>query len=128
YKFVNRPYAERFGLTPEDCIGKRVPEVVGEEAYRSFGQHVEAVLRGEPVEFEVEIPYAVIGKRFMHCSYAPEFDANGKVVGFVAAITDIRARKQAGEEPIATTPKFKAGINPASLLPVMSGPRRQFPE
>jgi PAS domain S-box-containing protein len=100
YKFVNKPYAERFGLTPEDCIGKRVPEVVGEEAYRSFGQHVEAALRGEPVEFEVEIPYEGIGKHFMHCSYAPELDADGKVVGFVAAITDISARKQA-EEKIA---------------------------
>src|SRR5262249_52404094 len=79
YKFVNKAYAERLGLTPEDCIGKRVPEVVGEEAYRSFDQHVEAALRGEPVEFEVEIPYEVIGKHFMHCSYAPEFDADGKV-------------------------------------------------
>jgi PAS domain S-box-containing protein len=100
FKFVNKAYAGRFGLTPEDCIGKTIPEVIGVEAYRSFSQHVEAVLRGEPVEFEVEIPYAVIGKHFMHCSYAPEFDAGGKVIGFVAAITDISARKQA-EEKIA---------------------------
>ena len=71
------------------------------------------MLRGEPVEFEVEIPYAAIGKRFMHCSYAPEFDANGKVVGFVAAITDISARKQAEEKLIATT----ARLNPYSTSP-----------
>jgi PAS domain S-box-containing protein len=100
FKFVNKAYAGRFGLTPVDCIGKPIPEVVGEEAYRSFSQYIEAVLRGEPVEFEVEIPYEAIGKRFMHCSYAPEFDANGNVDGFVAAITDISARKHA-EEKIA---------------------------
>ncbi|HKC89429.1 MAG TPA: PAS domain S-box protein, partial [Blastocatellia bacterium] len=116
YKFVNKPYAERLGLTPEDCIGKRVPEVVGEEAYRSFRQHVEAALRGEPVEFEVEIPYTVIGKRFMHCSYAPEFDANGKVVGFVAAITDISARKQADEKLIAATAKFESVFNQSGIF------------
>ncbi len=116
FKFVNKAYAGRFGLTPEDCIGKRVPEVVGEEAYRSFSQHVESVLRGEPVEFEVEIPYAVIGKRFMHCSYAPEFDANGKVVGFVAAITDISARKQAEEKLIATTAKFESVFNQSGIF------------
>ena len=98
FKFVNKAYAERFGLTPEDCICKTIPEVVGEETYRSFSRHVEAVLRGNPVEFEVEIPHAAIGKQFMHCSYAPEFDAHGKVVGFVAAITDITERKRTEEE------------------------------
>src|SRR5262245_41160344 len=116
FKFVNKAYAERFGLRPEDCIGKRIPEVVGEEAYRSFGQHVEAALRGEPVKFEIEIPYEVIGKRFMHCSYAPEFDANGKVVGFVAAITDISARKQAEEKLIATTAKFESVFNQSGIF------------
>jgi PAS domain S-box-containing protein len=116
YKFVNKPYAERLGLTPEDCIGKLVPEVVGEEAYRSFGRHVEAALRGEPVEFEVEIPYEVIGKHFMHCSYAPEFDADGKVVGFVAAITDISARKQAEEKLIAATAKFESVFNQSGIF------------
>ncbi|HKC88507.1 MAG TPA: PAS domain S-box protein, partial [Blastocatellia bacterium] len=116
YKFVNKPYAERFGLTPEDCIGKRVPEVVGEEAYRSFSRHVEAALRGEPVEFEVEIPYEAIGKHFMHCSYAPEFDADVKVVGFVAAITDISARKQAEEKLIATTAKFESVFNQSGIF------------
>jgi PAS domain S-box-containing protein len=94
FKFVNKAYAERFGLTPEDCVGKRIPEVVGVEAYESFRQYVEVVLRGEPVEFEVEIPYAGIGKHFMHCSYAPEFGESGEVVGLVAVITDVSERKR----------------------------------
>ena len=54
FKFVNKPYAERFGLTPEDCIGKRFSEVVGEEAYESLRQYIEVALSGEPVDFEVE--------------------------------------------------------------------------
>ena len=98
FKFVNKPYAERFGLTPEDCIGKRFSEVVGAEAYESLRQYIEVALSGEPVDFEVEVPYAAIGRRFMHSSYAPEFDANGKVVGFVAAITDVSERKKTEEE------------------------------
>ena len=116
FKFVNKAYAGRFGLTPEDCIGKPIPEVVGQEAYRSFSRYVEAALRGEAVEFEVEIPYEVIGRRFMHCSYAPEFDANGKVVGFVAAITDISARKHAEEKLIATTAKFESVFNQSGIF------------
>jgi len=115
FKFVNKPYAERFGLTPESCIGKRFPEVVGAEAYESLRHYIEVALSGEPVDFEIEIPYSAIGRRFMHSSYAPEFDANGKVVGFVAAITDISERKKAEHNLIATTAKFESVFNQSGI-------------
>ena len=38
FKFVNNAYAERFGLQPADCIGKRIPEIVGEKGYATFRQ------------------------------------------------------------------------------------------
>jgi PAS domain S-box-containing protein len=95
YKFVNKSYAERFGLTPKDVIGKRIPEVVGEQAYASFRDYVEAALAGRAVEFEVEIPYEKIGRHVMHCAYAPEFDGSGQVQGLVAVINDVTLRKRA---------------------------------
>jgi PAS domain S-box-containing protein len=97
YKFVNRRYAERFGIKREDIIGKRIPEVVGEEAYSSFKQYVDAVLRGEYIEFETEIPYQSIGKHYMRVAYSPEFNENGEISGFVAVIIDISDRKRAEE-------------------------------
>jgi PAS domain S-box-containing protein len=115
FKFVNKPYAERFGLTPENCIGKRFPEVVGAEAYEILRHYIEVALSGEPVDFEIEVPYAAIGRRFMHSSYAPEFDADGKVVGFVAAITDISERKKAEQNLIATTAKFESVFNQSGI-------------
>jgi PAS domain S-box-containing protein len=115
FKFVNKPYAERLGLAPENCIGKRLPEVVGAEAYEILRQHIEVALSGEPVEFEVEVPYAPIGRRFIHSSYAPEFDADGKVVGFVAAITDITERKKAEQKLIAATAKFESVFNQSGI-------------
>jgi PAS domain S-box-containing protein len=96
YLFVNKTYAARFGLKPQDCIGKHISEVVGEAAYQSFRQHVETVLQGIPVQFETEIPYPS-GNRFMHASYVPDFDSEGKVRAFVAAITDVTELKRAGE-------------------------------
>jgi len=96
YLFVNRAYAARFGLKPEDCVGKHISEVVGEAAYQTFRHNVETVLRGIPVQFETEIPYPA-GNRFMHASYVPDFDSEGKVRAFVAAITDITELKRAGE-------------------------------
>lgn len=97
FLFVNKPYAERFGLTPEDCIGKPIAEVIGDDAYESLRKYIDIVLSGERIDFGLEIRYSKIGTRFMHCSYAPEFDTEGKVVGWVTAIIDITERKRAEE-------------------------------
>ena len=96
-KFTNKAYGDKFGLKPEDCIGKTVSEVVGEDAYRILLPYLETTFRGTPVEFETELSYSTIGTHFVHCSYAPEFDVNGKVIGLVAAITDITERKRVEE-------------------------------
>jgi PAS domain S-box-containing protein len=98
YKFVNKAYAERFGTSREDIIGRRIPEVVGEEAYASFEQHVDAVLKGQRVEFETKIAYKDNGVRYVHAAYVPEFGEQGEVRGLVAVITDITERKRAEEE------------------------------
>jgi PAS domain S-box-containing protein len=98
YKFVNKGYAQRFGTSREDIIGKRIPEVVGEEAYANFKEYVDAVLSGQRVEFETEIPYKDIGPRYMHAAYVPEFGEQGEVRGLVAVISDITEHKRAEEE------------------------------
>ncbi|HLJ86083.1 MAG TPA: ATP-binding protein [Candidatus Angelobacter sp.] len=115
FKFVNRAYANRFGLRPEDCIGKRIPEIVGSKAFLMFEEYVHQALQGLAVSFEVEIPYASIGKHFMHVSYMPEKDSSGDVIGFVAAITDISRRKQAEEALRRQTQQFETLLNEAPL-------------
>ncbi len=95
FRFVNRTYAERFGLTPDDIAGKTISEVVGRAAYETIRPYVERALRGEIVDYEVEIPYERIGRRFMRAGYVPERDAQGKVTGWVAAISDITDQKRA---------------------------------
>jgi PAS domain S-box-containing protein len=97
FKFVNDAHAKRLGTKPADCIGKRIVDVIGTDAYPSVEAQIKRVLAGSPAEFETMIPYKSIGERFMHCSYAPERDDAGNVIGFVAAVTDITDRKRAVE-------------------------------
>jgi PAS domain S-box-containing protein len=94
YRFVNRGYAERVGLSRDDVVGKRIPEVLGEDAYASVRAYVERVLSGEPVEFEVEVPYQTLGRRWVHGAYVPEHDGAGAVRGHIAVVTDVTARKR----------------------------------
>jgi two-component system CheB/CheR fusion protein len=99
YLFVNKAYAERLGLRPEDCVGKHIRDVAGERAYQSIRHYMDEALAGRVVEFETEIPYAgKLGQRWMHCIYAPVRDADGMVRSFVAAVTDITERKAAERE------------------------------
>src|SRR5262249_55200229 len=89
YKFVNKPYAERFGLLPEDIVGRTIRDVLGEEVYAGIKPYVDAALRGERVEFEMKAPFPKIGTKYIWVTYEPEFDEVGQVNGLVATILDI---------------------------------------
>lgn len=95
FKFVNHAYAARYGLAPDEIVGKTIEEVAGRTAYDSFKHHVEAVLKGERREWEDLIPYEQLGSRWIHASYVPETTAAGEVAGFVAVIQDVTSRKEA---------------------------------
>jgi len=97
FRFVNRPYAERLGLLPEDIVGRSLADVLGKHASEAIDPYIRRVLDGEPVEFETEIPYDRIGRRFMRVAHMPEKDGSGNVTGWVSAISDITDRKQTEE-------------------------------
>ena len=94
FRFVNRAYAERFKLNPADLVGRHVWEVLGPDAYETLRPYMDRVLTGETVEYEVDIDYPVLGRRYMRCRYGPEKDATGKVTGFVAVVADETERRK----------------------------------
>ena len=77
YTFVNRPYADRFGLSPQQIVGKTIAEIVGAPAWETLRPHLDAALAGRRVEFEVVVDYNRIGRRVMSCTYSPDLDGNG---------------------------------------------------
>jgi PAS domain S-box-containing protein len=100
YLFVSEACARMLGHRPEELIGKKIAEVIGESAFQTILPHVNAVLAGQRVEYEAEVPYKDIGPRFVHVTYAPDEDGSGHVRGWVASIIDITEKRQA-EQRIA---------------------------
>jgi PAS domain S-box-containing protein len=99
-RFANRAYERWFGVSPEALIGKHISELLG-PLYPLNLPHLEAVLRGEPQEFEREIPDPAGGEpRFCLVHYIPHV-VEGAVQGLfvlVSDVSDLQKAKVALEE------------------------------
>ena len=96
YLFVNRAYSARFGRAPEDLVGCTIESIVGRAAYESLRPYVERVLSGEPVAFEIDVPYKDLGVRTMRCEYVPtQQPTEEHPSSFVASILDVTDQRRA---------------------------------
>lgn len=114
YDFVSDAYAKMLGRTPDEIVGKRIAEIMGDEGLKTILPHVEKVLAGESVEYESGVHFHGIGVRSLHVVYTPDKDEQGNVRGWIASILDITDRKQAEEvlrEALRAKDRFIAHIS-----------------
>lgn len=97
YGFANSAYADWFGGTRSEIIGKPVKEVIGEEAFQTILPYLKSAFSGLSVTFEQEMPYTDHASRFVHTTFVPH-TRNGIVHGLYTAVTDITDRKRAEEQ------------------------------
>lgn len=93
YRFISQAYAEMLGRRREDVVGRHVVEILGEKSFNTVRPYIEAVLRGESVEFEREFEVPGSETRFLYTAYRPETDMAGNVDGWLASLHDITERK-----------------------------------
>jgi len=115
YLSANPAYGRLVGLPVEQIVGTPIIDVLGEAAFEGIRPHVERVLGGERVEYEVELPVA--GERkWIHAVYSPDRDASGTVAGWVASVVDITARKRIEDELRAANAFLDAIIENIPLM------------
>ena len=93
--YHNRTYREVLGLTREQIEGRRSYEVVGADVYAQSQAYVERALAGETVAFERVHSLANGEVRHLACSYTPDLDGEGNVIGLYGMHLDITERKRA---------------------------------
>jgi two-component system CheB/CheR fusion protein len=95
YEFVNRQFAETFGLKAEELIGKTDVNIFPARIADDFrSKELDAVRRKKAVEAEDEI-VLVDGEHALLSIRFPLLDADGIAYGICTQSTDITARKRA---------------------------------
>jgi PAS domain S-box-containing protein len=95
YRYVSAAYARMARRTPEELAGRPMVEVLGEEGLASIRPYIEAVLRGETVEYEREVNFVAVGPRRLQAMYVPDRDGRGEIIGWIANIIDVTEGRQA---------------------------------
>jgi PAS domain S-box-containing protein len=94
YAWLNPRFAEWIGRSPRELVGQPIRDVVGPAAFAALQPYFERVLAGERVEYEEEIDYKHLGRRWVHASYVPTRDRQGAVDGWVAVVIDVTDKKR----------------------------------
>ncbi|MBV6474561.1 MAG: Adaptive-response sensory-kinase SasA [Rhodocyclaceae bacterium] len=98
-RFANRRYAEFFGFTTQNIIGKHVSDILGEPGAQAIRPKLEAVLSGETVHYRATRRSAADGEEHaLDISFVPERDDAGNVAGFYALKLDVTAEVRAQQE------------------------------
>ena len=89
YRFVNKAYLDRFNLNEEDIIGKKLYEIIGNDAYEKAKFHLDKVFKGEFVHYNEFFRYSDDFKAYMQGTLIPEIDQQGNVEGYYAVLSDV---------------------------------------
>jgi PAS domain S-box-containing protein len=119
---ANSAYARLAGLPMDQVMGRRLVDVIGEDAWETVRPYVERVLRGERVEFEALLSYPAAGSRELHVVYTPERDGHEEVVGWVASVSDITEFKRVEKQLQDVEKIAAAGQLAASLAHEINNP------
>jgi diguanylate cyclase (GGDEF)-like protein/PAS domain S-box-containing protein len=96
-RFANKAFAEFFGFTVKNILGKHVREVVGEDGYREMEGNLVQVLQGHPVTYQRThtLQNGEIGH--LEINLLPQIGDQGQTLGCFAVTTDITEHKLAEE-------------------------------
>ena len=107
YQFVNRGYAEWFGLGKTAIVGHTIESVFDADTYAEIVKHLATVRRGKRVSYEYSRKDAQGKTVFARSVVVPEFAADNTVVGYFVLSIDITEQK-ASEAALVQAQKMEA--------------------
>jgi diguanylate cyclase (GGDEF)-like protein/PAS domain S-box-containing protein len=90
-RYANQPPRRWLGLSPESLAGRAVGELLDEASAARVIEALQAALGGRPSTVE-GVLFAGCAHRYMHASFQPDMDEQGRVLGAFTVFIDITER------------------------------------
>lgn len=95
--FANKRYADFFGVTVADIIGKPLREIVGDAAYANVEGHFKQAFEGHPLAYQRIVRFDDGEQRWLDVKLVPRAAEHGQIPGCYSMAIDITEQKQAEE-------------------------------
>lgn len=92
--YANQRFQEFFNLTPTECLGRSVGDIIGERRYEAIGPFVRGALEGRPSEQQGKFRDAAGRSPDLEAAFLPHRDSTGAVRGCFVVARDVTERKQ----------------------------------
>jgi PAS domain S-box-containing protein len=96
YVYVNKAYADWYGMTRDEITGKKIPDLLTKDVFERSLPNYQKVLSGIPVSYENRTTDRAGKERYVSVRLIPNFH-NENVTGWFASIIDITDRKAVEE-------------------------------
>ncbi len=87
--YYNRAYAEWLGMSNSHLEGRQVAELLGAEAWREIGPHLDEAFAGSVVRYERVQTMSDAQRCRVAALYLPHFGEQGRVMGVFCVLADV---------------------------------------
>ncbi|WP_415900059.1 NahK/ErcS family hybrid sensor histidine kinase/response regulator [Neptuniibacter sp. QD48_11] len=95
YLFINKAYADTFGLDRNTISGQPCYKTMSEDEYELRSPYITAALAGKRQRFETTLPSDSGQPRYAEVKYIPHIGEYGDVLGYFTLYQDITERRKA---------------------------------
>jgi diguanylate cyclase (GGDEF)-like protein/PAS domain S-box-containing protein len=111
YRFANREFLDRHGLSREQVIGHHPIEARGEKVWQEYRPYFEAAINGTLASYERPIRLADGSVRWTRTVYAPGRSAEGTIAGVYTTSYDVHELRAAQEEIARVHAQLRAHLD-----------------